>query len=81
MQYSSGIMHGTAHGTAISMATTPELKSILNRYPKIMWNWLYGNATGNDPEIDKRLVLLPVPIPPKKTFIDRINEIINRVLN
>ena len=76
MQYCSGIM-----SVRNIIKASAELKPILNRYPQTMWNWLYGNATKNDLEIAQALVLLPKPIPPKKTFIDYINEIIHRVLN
>ncbi|CAN4276807.1 hypothetical protein MCEMSEM29_01932 [Methylophilaceae bacterium] len=76
MQYSSGIMSGRS-----IIRASPELKPILHRYPQTMWNWLYGNATRNNQEIGKAIVLLPKPIPPKKNFIDFLNEIVHKILN
>jgi hypothetical protein len=75
MQYSSGIISGRS-----IIKSSPNLKPILNRYPQTMWNWLYGNATDNNSEINNRLVLIPKPIVPKKSFFDNLNNLITRIL-
>jgi hypothetical protein len=41
MQYSAGLMSGDAR------ADIPEhLKPIMNRFPQMLWRWLYSNTTG-----------------------------------
>ncbi|MCX7086020.1 MAG: hypothetical protein NTY69_10845 [Methylococcales bacterium] len=76
MQYCSGVISGSS-----IIKASPELKPIINRYPQTMWNWLYGNATRSHHEINTHLVLIPKPKPPKKTFLDKINQFFTKILN
>jgi hypothetical protein len=43
MQYSAGLMSGNAR---VEIPT--HLKPIMSRYPKMLWRWLYSNATYGD---------------------------------
>lgn len=69
MQYCSGIISGRE-----IIKATPELQSILNRYPQTMWSWLYGNATINNADIRRRLEIIQKSPPPKKSIFDFINS-------
>jgi hypothetical protein len=43
MQYSAGLMSGDAR------VDIPEhLKPIMNRFPQMLWRWLYANSTSID---------------------------------
>ena len=50
MQYSAGVMSGNAR------ADTPmHLLPIMNQFPKMLWSWLYSNATnGQDLFLNSR---------------------------
>jgi hypothetical protein len=41
MQYSSGLMSGTER-----IDIPANLKPIMNQFPKMLWRWLYTNASG-----------------------------------
>lgn len=41
MQYSAGIMSGNAR-----VETPLHLRPVMNRYPQMIWRWLYFNSTG-----------------------------------
>lgn len=41
MQYSAGIMSGNAR-----VEIPQHLKPVMNRFPKMLWRWLYANCTG-----------------------------------
>lgn len=66
MQYSSGLMD--AEGV-LSLADRD--RPALDRYPRTLWNWLYGNATsaGGGPRRVLYADVMP-PIPRKPTVMD-----------
>jgi hypothetical protein len=43
MQYSAGIMSGDAR-----VEIPQHLKPIMNRFPRMLWGWLYSNSTGGE---------------------------------
>lgn len=43
MQYSAGIMSGDAR-----VETPKHLQPIMNRFPQMLWRWLYSNCTGGE---------------------------------
>jgi hypothetical protein len=43
MQYSSGLMRGSER-----IDIPPHLKPIMNQFPKMLWRWLYTNASGHE---------------------------------
>ena len=60
----------------VKYSQTTELEPILNKYPETLWNWLYGNATELNSAIQRREILIPEPLPPKKTIIDFLGDLL-----
>lgn len=72
MQYSSGLISGRS-----ILAPTGDVKDQVYRYPRVMWNWLYENATRSDGACRK---LFASPPPPKPTLMDGGRAALARIL-
>jgi hypothetical protein len=76
MQYCSGLISGRFINRANS-----DLQPIINRYRRTLWNWLYRNASANHKGVGHAITLMPAPLPPRKTLIERLNELVNAILS
>jgi hypothetical protein len=76
LPYCSGRMSGRD-----ILVPPTELEPILNKYPETLWNWLYGNATELNSAIQRREILIPEPLPPKKTIIDFLGDLLTKIFH
>jgi hypothetical protein len=72
MQYCAGMISGRE-----ILKPTAENKEQLNRYPRVLWNWLYNNATRDDGHARD---LFPKPVPRPSTVFERFERALARVL-
>lgn len=72
MQYSSGLISGRS-----ILAPTGDVREQVYRYPRVLWNWLYENATRGGGHARK---LFPNPPPPKPTLAEKCRLVLARIL-
>lgn len=66
MQYCAGLISGNE-----VRRMEDEIRPILQRYPRTVWNWLYTNATTKDGQPGQALFRDVLPVPPRKpTLLD-----------
>jgi hypothetical protein len=72
MQYSSGVMSGAAR-----IDTPKNLKPIMNQFPKMLWGWLYENASQGLPLfVDAKRGDAPVGA----GFFSKLKELLRKLL-
>jgi hypothetical protein len=72
MQYCSGVISGRS----VSRPSN-ELRGQIFRYPRVLWSWLYANATR---DTGHRESLFPAPPPRTPTLMDKFNEALSKFM-
>lgn len=70
MQYCAALMSGRS-----IVRASDELRPVLYRYRRKLWNWLYKNASGYAVE------LIHEPPPPRMTLLERLHAMIGAILS
>jgi len=72
MQYCSGVFSGRAVSRPSS-----ELRGQIYRYPRVLWSWLYSNATRDE---GREQSLFPQPPPRAPTLLDKFDEAVKKFM-